>query len=115
MVRTQNHIGTIEISNAFFALLIGKTVTDCFGVAGMNLCPSQGLKRLVKGRDFVDKGVRVSMKRGRLVVDLHITVTYGLNISVIVKSIVHKVRYAVEDATGVTVAKVNVHVDDMKF
>lgn len=49
-----------------------------------------------------------------LSVDLHIIVTYGLNISVIVKSIVSKVRYTVEEATGLKVSKVNVFVDAMK-
>lgn len=51
---------------------------------------------------------------GGLVIDLHIAVTYGVNISAIVKSIVNKVRYTVEEATGFQVAKVNVFVDDMK-
>ena len=46
-------------------------------------------------------------------VDLHIAVTYGLNISSIVKSIVGKVRYVTEQATGLQVAKVNVFVDEM--
>ena len=45
---------------------------------------------------------------------MHIIVTYGLNIAAIVKSIVNKVRYTVEDATGLDVLKVNVYVDGMK-
>lgn len=49
-----------------------------------------------------------------LAIDLHIIVTYGLNISAIVKSIVNKVRYTVEEATGFEVRKVNVFVDGMK-
>ena len=53
-------------------------------------------------------------KHGFLVIDLHIAVTYGVNIAAIVKSIVNKVRYTVEEATGLQVAKVNVFVDDMK-
>ena len=51
---------------------------------------------------------------GKLVVDLHIIVTYGVNISAIVKSIINKVRYTVEEATGLTVSKVNVYVDGLK-
>ena len=38
---------------------------------------------------------------------------YGLNISAISNSIVHKVKYTVEEATGISVAKVLVHVDRM--
>lgn len=50
----------------------------------------------------------------RLIVDLHISVIYGMNISAIAKSIVNKVRYTVEEATGLRVRKVNVFVDGMK-
>ncbi|MEG1943488.1 MAG: Asp23/Gls24 family envelope stress response protein, partial [Angelakisella sp.] len=60
-----------------------------------------------------DRGVRVRINEGKLIVDLHIAVTYGVNISAIVKSIVHKVRYTVEESTGLAVAKVNVYVDSM--
>lgn len=47
-------------------------------------------------------------------IDLHISVMYGVNVSTIVKSIIHKVRFAVEDETGFTVDKVNVFVDAVK-
>lgn len=50
----------------------------------------------------------------RLIVDLHISVIYGMNISAIAKSIDNKVRYTVEEATGLRVRKVNVFVDGMK-
>ena len=39
---------------------------------------------------------------------------YGINVSTIVKSIIHKVRFAVEDETGIAVDKVNVFVDSVK-
>lgn len=68
---------------------------------------------IAKG-DVPDKGVKVHITGGRLVLDLHIVVTYGVNISAIVQSIIHKVRYTVEDATGMEVAKVNVYVDGMR-
>ena len=42
---------------------------------------------------------------GRLSIELHIVVTYGVNIAAIVKSIVNKVRYTVEEATGLEVEK----------
>ena len=40
-------------------------------------------------------------------------VLYGINVSAIVKSIMNKVRYAVSQAVGLQVAKINVFVDDM--
>ena len=69
---------------------------------------------MLSRKDVADKGVRVRSGNNCLAIDLHIAVTYGVNISAIVKSIVNKVRYTVEEATGFEVAKVNVFVDDMK-
>lgn len=75
---------------------------------------TQGLRSMITRREAPDQGVRVRLNGGRLVVDLHIVVTFGVNISAITKSIVNKVRYTVEEATGLEVARVNVFVDSMK-
>ena len=56
---------------------------------------------------------RVKTTDGQLVVDIHIAVTYGININAIVQSIVQNVRYTVEECTGFKVARVNVYVDEM--
>lgn len=117
MVKIENHMGTIEVSNVYFANLIGHVVSECFGVSGlMNSTPSQGLRSFLFGkrRDLPDKGVKVRINGDKLSIDLHIAVTYGVNIAAIVKSIRHKVTYTVEAACGLTVAKVNVYIADMK-
>ncbi|MDR2647916.1 MAG: Asp23/Gls24 family envelope stress response protein [Oscillospiraceae bacterium] len=116
MIRLENHLGLIEIEQDYFNEIIGTAVSSCFGVVGMaSTGAKQGLRALLtKKRSFVGQGVRVIRDGNGLVVDLHIVVSYGLNISAIVRSIVHKVRYTVEEATGLEVRKVNVFVDDMK-
>ena len=116
MIRIENYLGVIEISQGYFSKLIGNAASSCFGVAGMaNSNARQGLRSLFQRRRiFTDQGVVVRHDDDGLSVDLHIIVTYGLNISVIVKSIVNKVRYTVEEATGLKVNKVNVFVDAMK-
>ena len=114
MIRLENQYGAIDISQEYFANLVGKAVSECFGVAGMVNSPAQGLRSALSKKDAPDKGVRVRTTNNGLIVDLHIVVVYGMNISAIVKSIVNKVRYTVEQATGLDVAKVNVFVDSMK-
>ena len=115
MIKFENHLGSIEISQDYFANLVGHAASECFGVAGMvESTASQGLRYIMKKDEAQDKGVKVRTVAGGLVIDLHIAVTYGVNIAAIVKSIVNKVRYTVEEATGLQVAKVNVFVDDMK-
>jgi uncharacterized alkaline shock family protein YloU len=116
MIRIENHLGTIEISQEYFAYLIGNAVSSCYGVAGMVKSGTrQGLRSIFFARrSFADEGIRVRSENGKLVVGLHICVIYGMNISEISKSIVNKVRYVVEQATGLTVKRVNVYVDGMK-
>jgi uncharacterized alkaline shock family protein YloU len=110
-----NHLGKIEITNTYFANLIGHAVSECFGVSGLvNSTPSQGLRSAFTRSEVPDKGVRIRSAGGNLAIDLHISVTYGVNISEIVKSIIHKVTYTVEAASGLAVSKVNVFIADMK-
>lgn len=116
MIRTENHLGHIDISHEYFADLITATATACFGVAGMAFSSNkQSLKNKLLKKDIPNKGIKVWYNKQNLSIDLHIMVSYGMNISAVVKSIVNKVRYAVEHATGITVANVNVFVDEIKM
>jgi len=115
MIKLENHLGATHISEEYFANLVGRAASECFGVAGLvHTTPYQGFRTMISKGDVPDKGVKVHVVGGRMVLDLHIMVTYGVNISAIVQSIIHKVRYTVEDATGMEVAKVNVYVDGMR-
>lgn len=114
MISMENQYGVIEISQEYFANLVGKAASECFGVVGMVSSPAQGIRAALTKKDILDKGVRVRTTGGGLVIDLHIVVVYGMNISAIVKSIINKVRYTVEQSTNLDVAKVNVYVDSMK-
>ena len=95
MVTLENHLGTIRVSHSYLVDLVGRAVVSCFGVA-------------------LDRGIRVRSKDDGLLIDLHIIVLYGTNISAIVKSIINKVTYTVEDTTGIRVLRVNVYVDGLK-
>ena len=35
MITIENHLGTIELSQDYFAYLIGTAASSCYGVAGM--------------------------------------------------------------------------------
>ena len=113
MIGYENTLGTVEISQEYFANLIGMAASECYGVAGMINSTYQGLRYAITKSDVPDKGVRVKTTDGKLIVDIHIAVTYGINISAIVQSIIHNVRYTVEECTGFKVARVNVYVDEM--
>lgn len=116
MIKLENHMGTITITQEYFSALIGRTAVSCFGVAGMaNSNARQQLRSfLSRAKIYDDQGVIVSDSANGLIIELHILVTYGLNISEITRSIVNKVKYTVENATGLKVETVRVYVDGMK-
>ena len=47
-------------------------------------------------------------------VELHIVVTYGMNINAIAASITEKVKYAVKEIAGITVDRVTIKIDGIK-
>lgn len=116
MIKTENHLGVIELHQNFFSELIGHTVTSCFGVVGMaSSSPVQNIRQKVfKHGSFTDRGVAVYVQGEEFSVDIHIVVSYGVNIKAIVDSITNKVRYTVEQAAGFKIKNVNVYVDDIK-
>ncbi len=113
--KIQNEYGTIDISPDVFANLVGYAATGCYGVVGMaNKSKTDGIVRLLK-RDSMDKGVKVSIEEDGGVIDLHIMVEYGTNSCAISQSIMSRVKYFVENATGFIAKTVNVYVDGIRI
>ena len=113
MIKVKNHLGTVGISDRYLKTLVSKTAESCFGVAGMNVYGAkQGVSSMLRKSDMT-KGVIIRQDGDELIVDLHITVTYGLNVGAIVDSIIHKVKYVLTEQAGVEVKSVNVFVDEM--
>ncbi len=112
MINYENKQGLITISNSYFAKLIGNATSSCYGVAGMVASVPQKVVGVF--RKMPEKGITVKGDIDTINVDLHIIVCYGININAIADSIVHKVKYTVEEATGIKVKKVTVHIDGIK-
>ena len=60
MVRMENHLGIIEISQEYFSYLVGNAVQSCYGVVGMVRSGArQGLRSIFTRRAHTDDGVHV--------------------------------------------------------
>lgn len=114
MVKIATPLGSVSISAEYFANLVGHHVSNSYGVKGMASSGTvQGIRSFLFRKNFPEKGVRVYERGGNLDIELHIKVVYGVNIAAIVDSIANKVKYVVEQATGLSVNAVNVYVDEM--
>ena len=52
-------------------------------------------------------------KDGKLIISIHVKVVYGVNIPAVVRALMHKVEFAVEDALQLPVSHVRVYVDEV--
>lgn len=114
MVKIKTPLGTVSLTSEYFANLVGNIAGDSYGVKGMATSgPIEGLRANIFKKDFPEKGVRVYERGGNFTIDIHIKVVYGVNITAIVESLSQKVKYTVEQATGLDVHVINIFVDEM--
>jgi uncharacterized alkaline shock family protein YloU len=106
----QTDLGAITIATGAIAQIIGHTAAECYGVVGM---AGKGLKRLLT-RDKLTQGIGVSGSDGGLRLDLHVVVEYGLNLAEVAATVRSRVTYEVERLTGLPVAAVEVHIEDVR-
>ena len=79
----KNKYGTISIENEVVARIAGMAAMDCYGIVGMaakNI--KDGLVQLLK-MESLTKGVHLNINNDSIIIDLHIIVEYGTNISII--------------------------------
>ena len=114
MIRRQNELGEIAVSNNVYTYIAGSAATNCFGVKGMaQRSMTDGLVHLLRP-EAMSKGVKVTYNDDHTVsIELHIVVENGVNIATVCRSIMSEVKYVVSLNTGVTVKAVNVCVDSV--
>lgn len=113
-LKTDKDLGTVSISNTVIAEIAGAVANSCYGVVGMaSRSKKDGIVNLLKP-DTITKGINISVEEEGIIVELHIIVEYGININTTCKSIANRVRYNIENFTGVKVNKVNVRVEGVR-
>lgn len=87
---------------------------ECYGVVGMvSKNATEGLWELMRIENL-SKGVKLKFNEDKLVIELYVMVEYGTKISVIANNIIQKVRYSVENFTGLKVSSVTVNVQAVR-
>ncbi|HHW69796.1 MAG TPA: Asp23/Gls24 family envelope stress response protein [Clostridiales bacterium] len=113
-VKKSNELGEITISNEVIATLAGISAIESYGVVGMaSKKATDGLAELL-GHENLTRGVKVSTQDDNIFIDLFIIVEYGVSIITVAKNVIDRVKYNVENLTGMTVKEVNVMVQGVR-
>ena len=113
--RISNKMGEIQINPDVIALYAGTIAVECFGIVGMaGINVRDGVFGLLK-KESMTRGINVSLTpEGKLVIDFHVIVSYGVNIPTVADNLIDSVRYKVEEFTGLEIEKMNVFVEGVK-
>lgn len=103
------NLGEVKIADEVVAIIAALAATEVEGVASMagnitnDLIARLGMKNL-------SRGVKVDVLEGIVTVSLALVLKYGYNIMDVSAKIQEKVKAAVENMTGLTVADVNIRI-----
>ena len=102
-------IGEAHISLEVFSMIVGLAATEVEGVASLagNVTNELVSKLGMKG---LQKGVKVEIKDHVVKVDLELNLKYDQNILETSKAVQDRVKNAVENMTGFSVAEVNIKI-----
>jgi len=113
-MKFSNRMGDIKITSRFVSEIAAKVTETCYGVVGMaSRNKADGIVNLLRG-DNKSKGIKVDFSDNKAVIELHIVVEFGLNITSTCKSIAQRVRYTLENVTGIPVKSVNIRVEGIR-
>ncbi len=107
--------GSVVIESEVIAKIAGYVAAMSYGVVGMAYRSKTDTVASLLKKDNYTKGIKVVVADDNtIIIDIHIIIEYGVNISVIGKSIIKNVKYQVSHMTGLEVEQVNVCVEGFR-
>lgn len=108
-------VGNIKISVEVVSTIAGIAASEINGVSCMYTSFVDGVAQRLGARKNTSKGVRVDMTEKTVTIDLYIVVEYGIKIPELAWEIQENVKAKVESMTGLSVEKVNIHIEGISF
>lgn len=107
--------GIVDIEVDACAKCAGIVASNCYGVVGMAYrSKSDEFANLLK-KDSLTKGIKVEAEDGKLKIDMHVIVDYGVNITAVCESVIENVKYQINKVTGLEIEEVNVFVEGFRM
>lgn len=113
---SRSKLGRITVSDDVLVTCIAEETCNTEGVYGMFTGITGTLSKNIFGRDTdPSKGVRITRKNGKTIIDIYIFAKYRKKIPGLAWEIQTKIREKVKSITGVEVEEINIHVKGVKM
>ena len=110
-IKNTEQENTVKIADDVVQMIAGVAAGEVDGVYGMGNSIASGIAELLGGRKNVSRGVKADIRGNEVTIDVHVIVRYGARIPDVAWNIQERVKDAVETMTGLSVLKVNIHID----
>lgn len=112
-IKTEN--GNVIIENSVIANIAGISAMESYGIVGMaSKNAADGLLEILKFENL-SKGIKVNTENSKINIELHVVLEYGVRISTVGENIVDRVRFNIENLTGLKVDDIEVVVDGIRL
>lgn len=109
-----NENGNIVIDKEVVAKIASQAAMECYGLVGMaSKNKSTGIVELLHGSNTT-KGIKVDIEEDLVKVELFVIIQYGTKISVVADNIIDRVKYYIENQTGLKVSRVDINVQGVR-
>ena len=108
-IEYDGNLGEVQIADEVVAVIAGIAAMEVDGVSSMAGTTTREIIRRL-GMKTLSKGVKVDVLEGIVTVSLALNLKYGTNIRTTTMKVQEKVKSAIENMTGLTVADVNIRV-----
>ena len=106
--------GSLRVSNDVIADLAGYAALECYGVVGMAFADAEnGVTRLLPF-NRLRNGIDVAVENGRIVVDIHVVLEHGVNMSSVVANLVSSVKFILKQIAELDDVEVRVHIEGIR-
>lgn len=109
----ETEVGIVKISDEVVGVISGLAASEINGVIAMSTGLVGGITQVLSGKKNLSKGVKVSVAENGATIELYIVVEYGVKIPEIAVLVQENVKKAVETMTGLTVAAVDIFVQNI--
>lgn len=108
-IEYNGNLGGVQIADEVVAIIAGIAAMEVDGVSSM---AGNATRELISklGMKTLSKGVKVDVLEGIVTVTLALNLKFGSNIKETTMAVQEKVKAAIENMTGLTVADVNIRV-----
>ena len=112
--QSKNEYGTLDIEDNVIATIAGLSAMESYGIVGMaSKNATDGFFDLLRW-DNLSRGVKIYTENNTVTIDLHVILEFGMRIAIVAENIIDKVKFNVENLTGLKVKKVNVYVQGIR-